>query len=182
MIKQSQPSLWGVPVAIRDVSETGRHVNMIADDSIRAAIAKAAGLRSIASLEAHFDVTRHGRDGLRVVGNVMATVEQTCVVTLDPVENAVDERVDLIFAPDPAPLIVADDAGPKVDMATDNTPEPLVNGTVDLGAIATEFLILGLDPYPRKPDAVFEPQKSGDDTGHPFAALAALKKKPPDVH
>ena len=26
----------------------------------------------------------------------------------------------------------------------------LVGGTVDLGAIATEFLILGLDPYPRK--------------------------------
>ena len=29
--------------------------------------------------------------------------------------------------------------------------EPLIDGKVDLGALATEFLILGLDPYPRKP-------------------------------
>ena len=32
-----------------------------------------------------------------------------------------------------------------------NGPEPLIGGIVDLGALATEFLILGLDPYPRKP-------------------------------
>ncbi len=35
-------------------------------------------------------------------------------------------------------------------------PEPLVGGTIDLGALAIEFLIVGLDPYPRKPGAVFE--------------------------
>src|SRR5262249_13731614 len=49
-------------------------------------------------------------------------------------------------------------------------------GAIDLGAIAIEFLILGLDPYPRKPDAVFQGSAVGDDAAHPFAALAALKK------
>ena len=54
---------------------------------------------------------------------------------------------------------------------------PLVGGVVDLGALATEFLILGLDPYPRKPGAVFEaPQEVKPDPG-PFAALAGLKEK-----
>ena len=58
-----------------------------------------------------------------------------------------------------------------------NGPEPLVGGIVDLGALATEFLILGLDPYPRKPGAVFElPQDVKPDPG-PFAALAGLKEK-----
>jgi hypothetical protein len=52
----------------------------------------------------------------------------------------------------------------------------MVDGVVDLGAIATEFLILGIDPYPRKPGAVFEPPQSGDGEASPFAALAALKK------
>ena len=33
----------------------------------------------------------------------------------------------------------------------DDSPEPLVGGAVDLGAVATEFLVLGIDPYPRKP-------------------------------
>jgi hypothetical protein len=55
----------------------------------------------------------------------------------------------------------------------------LENGTVDLGTIATEFLILGLDPYPRKEGVEFAaPQPASDPAAHPFAALAALKKRP----
>ena len=50
------------------------------------------------------------------------------------------------------------------------------DGAVDLGAVATEFLLLGIDPYPRKPGAVFERPAAGRPGGHPFAALAALKK------
>ena len=48
--------------------------------------------------------------------------------------------------------------------------------TIDLGAIATEFLILAIDPYPRKPGAVFQSPSAGEPAAHPFAALAALKK------
>ena len=58
----------------------------------------------------------------------------------------------------------------------DDGPEPLIGGAVDLGAIATEFLILGIDPYPRKPDAVFEAPRPETTSVKPFAALAALKK------
>jgi hypothetical protein len=36
--------------------------------------------------------------------------------------------------------------------------------------------VLGLDPYPRKPDAVLELPPSGEEAAHPFAALAELKK------
>ena len=55
-------------------------------------------------------------------------------------------------------------------------PEPLTGGVIDLGVIATEFLILAIDPYPRKPGAVFEAPDAPDDSDQPFAALAALKK------
>ena len=44
------------------------------------------------------------------------------------------------------------------------------------GAVATEFLLLGLDPYPRKPGAVFDAPPADDPASRPFAALAALKK------
>ena len=38
---------------------------------------------------------------------------------------------------------------------------------------------LAIDPYPRKPDAVFEPLvEAVDPEDHPFAALKALKVKP----
>ena len=67
----------------------------------------------------------------------------------------------------------AEDAPPQVD-----GPEPLLDGGVDLGAIATEFVLLGIDPYPRKEGAAFaSPEVDSEDSG-PFAALAALKKEP----
>jgi hypothetical protein len=61
--------------------------------------------------------------------------------------------------------------------AGEEPPEPLVNGAVDLGAIATEFLILGIDLYPRKDGARFSPPEVDDGGARPFAALEALKKR-----
>jgi hypothetical protein len=111
-----------------------------------------------------------------VAGRVSATVGQICVVTLDPIENEIEETVDLIFVPGAAPA-AGDAAGREaLDVATNEVPEPLVDDTVDLGAIATEFLILGVDLYPRKPEAVFQAPPIEDKTEHPFAALATLRK------
>jgi hypothetical protein len=40
-------------------------------------------------------------------------------------------------------------------------------------------LYLAVDPYPRKPGAVFEPMvEVADPEDHPFAALRALKAEP----
>src|SRR5262249_49681501 len=154
---------WHIPVALEDVGEAGHHVDLVADADIRAAVARVAGLRELPRLQATFDVTRSGASGLHVVGRVSATVGQTCVVTLEPLANEIDENGDLLYAPPPAPVerTVDDDEGAEDDSRKPernwNEPEPLIGGVVDLGALATEFLILGLDPYPRKSGAVFEP-------------------------
>jgi uncharacterized metal-binding protein YceD (DUF177 family) len=171
---------WSIPVSLDEVPETGRHFDLSADERVRTALAELAGLRSLPRLEAALDVTRHGRDGLRVAGDVSATVGQVCVVTLEPIENTVEEPIDLVFTPPidlpPGLAREADAQGRQVEVMVEDAPEPLINGVVDLGAIVTEFLMLGIDPYPRKPDAMFESPAMGDDGGHPFAALAALKK------
>ena len=67
-------------------------------------------------------------------------------------------------------------AGGSAEEVSLDGPEPLTGAAIDLGAIATEFLILGIDPYPRKPGAVFEAPSSADRDATAFAALAALKK------
>jgi uncharacterized metal-binding protein YceD (DUF177 family) len=170
--KTSGPA-WSVPIAVTAIPETGRHSDIAADDSVRAAIAKEAGLAALPRLKAEFDLSRHGADGLRLAGRVQATVIQNCVVTLEPIENEVDESIDLVFVPQISPQ--ADAAGPPEADAED-PPETLRDGVVDLGAVATEFLLLGLDPYPRKPGAVLDVPQAGDPSSHPFAALAALKK------
>jgi uncharacterized metal-binding protein YceD (DUF177 family) len=164
---------WSVPLAVSEVPETGRHIDLVADEGTRAAVAKLAGLADLPRLAASFDVAPHGRGGLHIVGQVSATVGQTCVVTLEPIENDIEEAIDLIFAP--ASALPPALAGDEVEVLVEDAPEPLVGGQIDLGAIAIEFLILAIDPYPRKPDAVFQPPPAGDDSAHPFAALAALK-------
>jgi uncharacterized metal-binding protein YceD (DUF177 family) len=177
---RAQPAVerpWSVPLTVSEVPDTGRHLDLAADAPTRAAIAKLAGLAVLPRLEASYDVTRRGRGGLRVVGRVSATVGQTCVVTLEPIENEIDEPVDLVFVP-AAELAPSGRDGAEVEVPLEDAPEPLVGGHVDLGAIATEFLILAIDPHPRKPDAVFHSPEAGDDSAHPFAPLAALKQKP----
>jgi hypothetical protein len=168
-------SPWSVPVLIHDVPDSGRHFDLAAEESSRAAIAKAIGLRSLPRLEASFDVTRHGRDGLHVVGQVSATVGQTCVVTLDPLDNEVEEKIDLVFVPQVT--LTLEQGAAK--LAAEDAVELLTGNMVDLGVIATEFLTLGIDPYPRTSDAVFTPPAAGDEGEHPFAALAALRKGKP---
>jgi hypothetical protein len=166
---------WHIPVAVEEVAETGQHFDLVADPPVRAALAKMAGLRDLPRFEANFDVTRRG-SGLHVVGSISATVGQNCVVTLEPLANEVEETIDLIFE-SPQKLAEATEPEGQQHGAKWDDPEPLVGGVIDLGALATEFLILGLDPYPRKPGAVFEaPQDAKHEQG-PFAALGRLAKR-----
>jgi hypothetical protein len=169
---------WSIPVTVRDVPATGRRFELAADEATRAAIAQSANLHALSRLEATFEVSRHGAAGLQVVGRVGATIGQLCVVTLDPIESEVEETVDLVFVPGAAPA--PDDAAGRVAVveAADEAPEPLLGDSVDLGAIATEFLILAIDLYPRKPGAVFQAPPVEDTAEHPFAALAALRRAP----
>jgi uncharacterized metal-binding protein YceD (DUF177 family) len=179
------PAPWQVPVAVEDVAETGRHFDLVADNEVRTAVARLAGLRDLPRLEANFEVMRHGADGLHVAGRVSATVGQNCVVTLEPLANEVEETINLLFAPPPPLPPVERKAGEDAAAEKDSEkpdrswsgPEPLIGGVVDLGALATEFLILGIDPYPRKPGAVFELLQDVKPDPGPFAALAGLKEK-----
>ncbi len=171
------PTPWQVPVAVEDVGDTGARFDLVADAEVRAAVARMAGLRDLPRLEANFDVTRRG-PGLHVAGRVSATVGQLCVVTLEPLVNEVEEAIDLLFVPRPIAEREDGEVGTRGESAGDT--EPLIGGLVDLGALAIEFLILGLDPYPRKPGAVFQPPPEAKPDESPFAALASLRKGPDD--
>lgn len=165
---------WSHPVRRDDVSETGLHVDLVADAATRAAVAGVAGVAGLPRLAASFDLARQGA-GLKVTGEVAATVEQTCVVTLEPMTSELRAPIDLAFVParaDERHDAPVDDVDPEAEDA----PEILVDGVADLGVAATEFLLLAIDPYPRKPGVVFEAPRADDPAGHPFAALAALKK------
>jgi len=172
---------WRVPVAVLQIPEGGLHRELDADEAVRQAVADVARLREVLSAHASLDVTPKGGGRFHIAGNVRARVGQTCVVTLDPIENDIDEPIDLIFAPPEQIPELADLVDDAVEGAaeTPDPPEPIVNGIIDLGRLATDALLLGIDPYPRKPDAVFEHEVTAPDPeDHPFAALKALTAQP----
>jgi uncharacterized metal-binding protein YceD (DUF177 family) len=168
---------WSLPVSIHEIPDTGRRFELEADETVRAALAEALDLRALPRVAATFEVTRRGADRLRVVGRVGATVGQTCVVTLEPIESEIEEAVDIEFVRAAATDIgETQDKARRVEVMVEDTPELLPGDTVDLGALATEFLSLGIDPYPRKEGAVFQTPLAEDAADHPFAALARLRR------
>jgi uncharacterized metal-binding protein YceD (DUF177 family) len=182
MTDQADP--WSVPIAVLQIPDTGLHRDLEADPATRAAMAEVGGLREIVSASASLDVIPTSGGRFQVTGHVRARIGQTCVVTLDPIENDIDEPIDLIFAPPEQIPVLADlvDEAADSDSEIPDPPEPIENGLIDLGRLATDALLLAIDPYPRKPDAVFEPLVTAPDPeDHPFAALKALKvdAKPP---
>jgi uncharacterized metal-binding protein YceD (DUF177 family) len=169
---------WSVPVNVVQIPDTGLHRDLEADRAAREAMAEVGGLREVLSASASLDVTPKTGGRFHVTGHVRARIGQTCVVTLDPIENEIDEPIDLVFAP-PEQI---PDLSELVDEATESVkeipdpPEPIIRGVIDLGRLATDALFLAVDPYPRRPDAVFEPPvEATDPNDHPFAALKALQ-------
>ena len=162
---------WRVPVALSEVPDDGRHIDLVADRQVRAAVAELAALAALPRLEAGFDLTLHGRNGLHVVGRVSATVGQICVVTLEPVPQEIDTEFRRLFAHE------AEEPGDELEIdPLADLPEPLEGSLLDVGELVTEELALALDPYPRAA-GVPEVAVGDDEDGPsgPFAALARLR-------
>jgi uncharacterized metal-binding protein YceD (DUF177 family) len=144
------------------------------------ALAAALDIPAISAVSAKFRITREPRGRFLVTGEVAARVTRDCVISLEPFETDVVEPVEIEFqqAAKPArrgPPI----AEREVDVATEvDPPEPIVDGRIDLGAVAREFLALGLDPYPKKPGVAFEEKVEPDEpAASPFAVLGRLRGK-----
>lgn len=172
MKKTENPYPYPVPVATLH-GET--HLRLKPDAEIRARIATALGLHSVEALAAELAIS-HAANGLvGIAGRLTASVEPICVVSLEPFPQAIDEPVEIRFAP----LALIERMTKRAEENEDEDFEPpdeIVEGAIDFGALAVEFLALALDPYPRKPGAVFAGGDPAPERESPFAALAGLKR------
>jgi uncharacterized metal-binding protein YceD (DUF177 family) len=170
-----QEPAWSHPLAIADLPPEGTALKLVPGEKERAALAHHAGVLAVPALVADVQATPDGNGGVVVEGDLVATVRQTCVVSLEPFDNAVNEHIALRFLPESAAdFAIAEDGGDERDAA-----DVIRDGVVDLGALVAEFLALGVDPYPRRPGAVFTPPDAAaeHEASSPFAALAKLKQK-----
>jgi len=172
MTNADQPFPISHPVAVDRLPRRGSDIRVRPSPEDLAALASMLDLPAIQALEGAFHVSGDGRRA-SVKGQVRGRVTQICGVTLEPFEAQVTEEVDLDFV---AAERRARSPEEEEQRAID-PPDEIVNGRIDLGRVTAEFLALGLDPFPRKPDAVFVEPAPTEPERSPFAALAGLRKQ-----
>jgi uncharacterized metal-binding protein YceD (DUF177 family) len=158
-----------------DQVRDGERLDLAADEPERAAIAKRLGLALLGRLEAHVSLERAG-EVIRASGRLQASLDQSCVVTGDPVAAHVDEPFAILFVPEP-PTSGADE---EIELGEGDLDVVFHDGAaIDLGGALSDTLALSLDPYPRSAGADAALKEAGvlsEEQASPFAVLAKLKK------
>jgi hypothetical protein len=173
-------ALWPEIASLAEARRGPLRRVLVADAPVRARIARALDLDGLHALEAELTV-RPWLDGAEIEGRWRARVEQTCGVTLEPFESVLKGELRLRVAPEGSPTLgEAGDHEVDLDPEAQDPPDALAGDDIPLGAYVVEDLSLAIDPFPRKPGAVFEaPGASGPPS--PFAVLAKLKGGLPDA-
>jgi hypothetical protein len=164
-------------VRVDALPREGQTVTIEATSVERQALASFFELPAIAALTATLRLEPWGHGGARVSGAVHGALTQICVVSLEPFPATIDEAVDVRFAPQAACHSGPVAAKQTLSLDDEDEPDPIIEGKIDLGALATEFFALGLDPYPRKPGATFEQSTESEPADSPFSALAKRAKR-----
>jgi uncharacterized metal-binding protein YceD (DUF177 family) len=157
-----------------DQIRDGERLDLVADEGERQAIASRLRLDSLKRLEAHATLSRTG-EVVRAEGRLVAALDQSCVVTGEPVAAHVDEAFEILFMPEPS-------AGPDEEIELGEADCDVVfhdGAAIDLGTAIADTLALSIDPYPRSAAADAALKEAGvltEEQASPFAALAALKK------
>jgi hypothetical protein len=170
---------YSYAVSVNDIPAAGKRFHIEANEDERRSLAEALGILEIAKLTADIEVrVLHGRT-LSVKGEIAAAVVQTDVVTLEPIPQIVAEEIDVTLVPAEGPAPVGRPNEASAGTADLEAPDVYRHGRIDLGAIAREYLAMGLNPYPRGEGAEFpghvEDSPAAEDS--PFAKLAALKRE-----
>jgi uncharacterized metal-binding protein YceD (DUF177 family) len=163
------------PIRVDRIGNDGREITFTASEEERAALAARFDLEELPSLVGKAVLTRiAGGKLFRLDASFEADVVQTCVVTLDPLPAHLTEHFTMTYAAEAdiehqREVVIGEEEDP---------PEPLTDGTIDVGEAVAEHLSLALDPFPRKPGAEIPASPLGEEEErpHPFAALAQLKK------
>ena len=176
-MQPSDQAPFSLTVAVRDIGRRGRTEKLEADAGQRAALADLLNVTAIERLGGEFSLDMVSGSAVHMRGRIEADVVQTCVVSLEPVHQHIDEPVSVTLLP----AETADgrpDRSVLVDPMDEDDRDTYSNGRIDLGVIVAEQLALHLDPYPRAPGEAFEATGNAetDKRDSPFAALERLKR------
>lgn len=161
--------------AVADIPDEGIAVTREATDDERKRMAEALDLLACLGMTAQYTIKPRGGGHFRLTGKLNARVEQSCVVTLEPLTNDVSESFSVDFWPENA---LPAQSGGLIDVHDEPDMEPIADDRIDAGRIIFECFANGIDLFPRKPGAAFEaPEPEPEKAEGPFAALARMRQK-----
>lgn len=176
---ESVTTAWPCEIPLAQVDRGAVSLRLEPSADQRKAIAKQLNLVSLDVLTAEVFLSSW-LDGASVSGVLRARVVQTCSATAEDFETPIDARFALKVLPansENAPQEEFGDLGADPD--GDDPPDVLEGETIDVSGYVVEHLALELDPFPRKPGAVFVQPPEPTEIS-PFSALKTLNLKRED--
>lgn len=191
-MNETLESEWVHLIDADDVAGEIVRVSITPDKEVRKNLVRRLGILSVDSLKADLELQREqGGMVVHIKGNILATLQQACVVSLDPIETKVNESFEAWFSDAEQAVALAKVKHDKQVKANGETkildehedPEAVVDGQINLGEVVTQHLLLAIDLYPHKEGLVYEygddqPQKIPEAfKNNPFAKLKDWKSK-----
>lgn len=182
---------WSHLIDADDVESAPLQLSIHPDEEQKQALVARLGVLGIEALDADLTLKRNNII-VHVQGQLRAQIVQKCVVSLEPVKTHIEERFEGWFV-DPEQAVSISKARREKEAKKNHAempiveehedPEPIIDGKIDVGELATQYLCLAIDPYPHAQGVEYE---HGDDTAqaepsitrkNPFAALKEWKDK-----
>ena len=167
-------------IDLREVKTNILRASITADKMQRGEIAHLLDLLALDRLEARYEISKLAKGRFRLDCEITAHVSQSCIVTLKPVSDVINENITVELWPlEDIPLQIGNGENLFDPMQAD-PPEAIRAGGIDLGGIVYEYLAMAINPYPRCEGAIFDEEGAGGGAAasrnlNPFNVLKDLK-------
>jgi|GEM_PF-746031 len=123
------------PIDVATIKPDGLVVNFEATETERAGLAKLFDIPAVVKLNASFKLIRKGSQ-VKVRGDVSGIVTRLCVLSVEPFDMDFHEAVSVDY----------DELreGAAAEERNEEGPDPIIDGEIDLGTLAAEFLVRSL--------------------------------------
>ncbi|MDH5722108.1 MAG: DUF177 domain-containing protein [Alphaproteobacteria bacterium] len=184
---------WSHEIEAESITAKALNFSLEPDAQEKKALSNRLDLHEIENLSCEFSIRRNeGSMVVHIQGKLIGSITQKCIVTLEPVISDIHEEFEAWYAdPDQAvsfarakrERMTHKDLEDQPILEEHEDPEPIIDGKIDVGEVATQFLSLALNPFPRAENSEFKSENEciGDEPdgmyNNPFAALKNWKER-----
>lgn len=185
---------WHVPVKADEITDKVKVFDLAPSVEELKTLARRVDVFKIKELKAKIRTQRNsGNMVIHITGEIVAKIEQKCVISLAPVYSEINENFESWYADTQQTISFAKAKRDRLNekerqeqpiLEEFDDPEPITNGTIDLGELVTQYLSLAIDPYPKTEEIKKRELKDDselvvlrDNLDNPFAALKEWRAK-----